>query len=357
MAKNIHKIRPYARLLTMLGEQLIKNERIALVELAKNSYYADAAWVKISFLDFEKNFEAKRNSRIVIEDDGCGMPLSVIRDHWLRPATPVKKIGKRTQDTTPKGRKIQGEKGIGRFAVLKLGKKILVTTRPANSKSEFVVNFDFSEYDDDFLSKNGKEKELYLDDLSIEVDEQKAKVITEQPMSLGGHKIERKAHGTRIEISTLKGVWTQQKVEHVFRDLTRLQSIFDKALEGAEKRKKSVEFSVYIYQDKQEQIFASQYVDRLLTLLNDSSVFRIENGKYDEGKKRFTFELNGTPHVLRLIDPNIAGLRVFREHFGKGAEKLKERDTSAVRSLLDSMSLTSARMQKRSFGWIKRIKG
>ena len=31
------KIRPYARLLTMLGDQLIRNERIALIELIKNS--------------------------------------------------------------------------------------------------------------------------------------------------------------------------------------------------------------------------------------------------------------------------------------------------------------------------------
>ena len=35
-------IRPYARLLTMLGDQLIKNERIALLELIKNAYDADA---------------------------------------------------------------------------------------------------------------------------------------------------------------------------------------------------------------------------------------------------------------------------------------------------------------------------
>lgn len=34
-------IRPYARLLTMLGEQLIRNEKIALMELIKNSYDAD----------------------------------------------------------------------------------------------------------------------------------------------------------------------------------------------------------------------------------------------------------------------------------------------------------------------------
>ena len=42
------KIRPYARLLTMLGDQLIKNELIALVELIKNSYDADASWVKMT---------------------------------------------------------------------------------------------------------------------------------------------------------------------------------------------------------------------------------------------------------------------------------------------------------------------
>ena len=47
------KFRPYARLLTMLGDQLIKNERIALVELIKNSYDADASWVKVTFKGFD----------------------------------------------------------------------------------------------------------------------------------------------------------------------------------------------------------------------------------------------------------------------------------------------------------------
>ena len=47
------QIRPYARLLTMLGEQLIKNERIALIELIKNSYDADADWVKVTFQGFD----------------------------------------------------------------------------------------------------------------------------------------------------------------------------------------------------------------------------------------------------------------------------------------------------------------
>jgi len=50
-------IRPYARLLTMLGEQLIRNERIALIELIKNSYDADSPWVKVSFVNFGNNYK------------------------------------------------------------------------------------------------------------------------------------------------------------------------------------------------------------------------------------------------------------------------------------------------------------
>ena len=46
----------HARLLTMLGEQLIKNERIALVELVKNSYDADATWVAVDFRNFGDDY-------------------------------------------------------------------------------------------------------------------------------------------------------------------------------------------------------------------------------------------------------------------------------------------------------------
>ena len=84
------KIRPYARLLTMLGEQLIKNERIALIELIKNAYDADADWVKVTFAGFKKDFCITSDSKIIIEDNGHGMNAIIIENHWLNPATPVK---------------------------------------------------------------------------------------------------------------------------------------------------------------------------------------------------------------------------------------------------------------------------
>ncbi|MFA7173597.1 MAG: ATP-binding protein [Kiritimatiellia bacterium] len=89
------QIRPYARLLTMLGEQLIKNERIALIELIKNSYDADADWVKVTFQGFGENYKIEADSKIIIEDNGHGMNREIIENHWLNPATPEKKGGRK----------------------------------------------------------------------------------------------------------------------------------------------------------------------------------------------------------------------------------------------------------------------
>ncbi len=81
MSSTTLTIEPYARLITMLGDQLIKNETIALIELIKNSYEADAASVKVSFLDFGDDFSLTPLSRIGIEDDGCGMDEEILRKH------------------------------------------------------------------------------------------------------------------------------------------------------------------------------------------------------------------------------------------------------------------------------------
>jgi HSP90 family molecular chaperone len=97
----------------MLGDQLIKNERIALVELVKNAYDADASWAKITFVNFSgDDYVATADSRIVVEDDGFGMTADVLKKHWATPATPMKIVAKNAREgETRKGRKIQGEKG------------------------------------------------------------------------------------------------------------------------------------------------------------------------------------------------------------------------------------------------------
>jgi len=67
--------KPRARLLLQLGDQLIKNENIAVLELIKNSYDADAKDVKVEMERVDK----KELGKIVITDDGTGMNEDVIK--------------------------------------------------------------------------------------------------------------------------------------------------------------------------------------------------------------------------------------------------------------------------------------
>ena len=63
------------------------------------------------------------------------------------------------------------------------------------------------------------------------------------------------------------------------------------------------------------------------TLIKQNAVLRITDGSYDQSKTAFKFHLNGKPVVLPLSDPDITGIGLFREAFGKDGEVLQERST------------------------------
>jgi len=322
------KIRPYARLLTMLGEQLIKNERIALIELVKNSYDADADWAKINFNNFGGDFSINSNSKIIIEDNGHGMNQDTIRKHWLNPATPVKLNLKNENEKTKKGRVIQGEKGIGRFAMFKLGRNIKLITRAEDGNEEYVLNYDFAKYDDEFLKEQGKEKELYIDDLTVTMETRIPERIIEEEVILGTRKETRQPWGTIIEISNLKGDWSDRKVEEVYNDLARLESIFIKQLPDNEVDDIRVndnyvvteeinivrkDFEVYIYKDSELKIYSERYLEKLNNILENRSIIKITDGKFDNINNRFTFKNNGNQEVLSLVGNEITSLKLFRD--------------------------------------------
>jgi signal transduction histidine kinase len=307
----------------MLGDQLIKNERIALVELIKNAYDADASWVKVSFEGFTSEFEGTANSKIVIEDNGTGMTRDTIENHWVNPATPIKLIGKKTNQYTSKGRAIQGEKGIGRFALLKLGRTIEITTRTQGERAELRLKLDLSDYNADFIAEGGIP--LFLDDVRMTLAEiNPPKEIVEGEVQLGIRSEARPLYGTRIEISHLSNPWSRAKVDRVYRDLVRLQSIFSAI--GATAT--SDPFDVSIFRDGVFVPYSEQYKEKLENLIQNNTVLKIEAGRYDEQAQQFKFLLNGTQHTLRLDDPEITGLSIFRDYFGKQAETLRARATS-----------------------------
>jgi two-component sensor histidine kinase len=195
--------RPYARLITILGDQLITNKTVAVNEIVKNSYDADADKVTVRFINFENFGKAVTNSQkpvIEIEDTGSGMSIDIIKNVWLRPATPYKFNTKKSKERfTKSGRLMQGEKGIGRFAVHKLGDTIDIYTK-ATGNDEVHLILKLAEYD------KGQQLNLFKTQEDLDknykfLDEIKNKWEVNQTAEIS-------KKGTLIRITDVRDNWT-----------------------------------------------------------------------------------------------------------------------------------------------------
>src|SRR5262249_30492482 len=95
---------PRARLLKLIGEELISDEVVAISELVKNAHDADAHRVTIAFEGV-----TGPDGSISIRDDGHGMDVETLLGRWMEPAASTK-VGKGRQ-ITRLGRRVLGEKG------------------------------------------------------------------------------------------------------------------------------------------------------------------------------------------------------------------------------------------------------
>lgn len=307
-------IRPYARLLSMLGDQLIKNEQIAVLELIKNSYDADADWVQLSFENFNEDGSASLNSKIVIEDNGEGMTKDIIEMSWMNPATPNKfSENGIVRYTKSKKRVVQGEKGIGRYAMLKLGRRIKMTTCPINSLEEYSILIDLAPYGDECLGEaNGKR--LFLDELSFDLQVSLRKEFCARTVSVGSHVFqgETNTHGTKIEISDLRGKWTKKKMESVSQSFVQFGDYFGDFI----KTQKVQDFFIGVNCNG-ETFFDKGKGDSITldNLLETESVFKITSGKYSSLCKTITYNLNGIPKKIDCYSSEFTGLKVFKKAF------------------------------------------
>ena len=210
---------PYARLLTMLSEQLIKNEVVALTEIVKNAYDADSPWVKITFDNFDSNMVAEKNSKIIIEDAGCGMSESTLKNDFINPASAHKKIEKEEGKKTPLGRIYQGEKGIGRFSLFKLGKKITVITKTEKDIKARRLEMDLSKYEDEFIK--GNNEQYKLNEIPLEYNASDDTDFSEE-IFLDNCLRKRLNKGTIIIVEGLNDKWGKSKFEKLKSDLFSL---------------------------------------------------------------------------------------------------------------------------------------
>jgi signal transduction histidine kinase len=189
------KIRPRARLISLIGDELISDEPVALVELVKNSYDADASRVDVIFVGEDPS----EPDAIVVTDNGVGMSLDTVLNAWLEPGTILKKRDERS----PGGRLYQGAKGIGRFAAARLGSELLMETKQRGDSQLVSVLLEWGRFDDD----------SYLDDINVEYDVRAAA---------------ESRYGTTLRIEGVRTeIWDTEGYQRLHARLSRLISPFD----------------------------------------------------------------------------------------------------------------------------------
>jgi len=193
--------KPKARIILQLGDQLIRSENIAVLEIIKNSYDACAKKVTVTM----KNLDDPEIGSIIIEDDGYGMDYHLLKDVWLVPGTTFKKNQVDSKNfISPCNRIPLGEKGIGRFGAHKLGEEIEVISRKKGNK-EAVLKIEWKDFDNDNM----------LEKVPINLTER-------VPELFKGEDV-----GTRIVIKKLRNKWNRGKVRSLYTAINSLNSPFD----------------------------------------------------------------------------------------------------------------------------------
>jgi signal transduction histidine kinase len=130
-----------AGLIDRLGKELVARQETAVSELVKNCYDADANNVTLSFIDSDAI-----GGTLKIQDDGDGMNREELVNGFMRISStdklhnPVSRTYKR---------KRAGQKGIGRFAVQRLGNKLTIITQTLDSNDALMLTIDWDDYKGD----------------------------------------------------------------------------------------------------------------------------------------------------------------------------------------------------------------
>lgn len=172
----------------IIGKDLITNELVAIFELVKNGYDADATEINLIINSYE--------NYIIIQDNGKGMNRNDIENKWLFVAHSEKKDSDKVY---------AGSKGIGRFSCDRLGTKLKLISHKDDEVSKLEI--DWGEFEKDSLTKF---EELDVTYTSLEAVE---------------NSFIQKS-GTILNISNLRDTWDLDRVNKVIAALQRLVNPF-----------------------------------------------------------------------------------------------------------------------------------
>lgn len=228
----------------LIGRDLITDRITALFELVKNCYDANSKRVDVIFervslkegiQDPETNeVKVSPQSRIIIKDDGFGMSFTDIRDKWMVIGT----ASKRKNPFTPEPflRRCVGEKGIGRFAVDKLGDKVNIITKKEDKPQWLNVEIDWGKYynniidlseSDDNESNNVEGNEITTFDGSEKKDSEEEKIVLFTDIENDYSYLtdyDNKGSGTTLEISAIREFWTKEDIVRFCKEANKIVS-------------------------------------------------------------------------------------------------------------------------------------
>jgi signal transduction histidine kinase len=257
----IFRVKP--RLLRLLGDQLIRDANLAVFELVKNAYDADAT--KCSVLLEHADDPSK--ARLEIQDNGCGMDENVLRNAWMVIATDFRAEQREQNRRTPRYNRFPlGEKGLGRLSVHKLGRFIRLITR-VKGGDELVIEFDWDRLEN-----------------SEDLNKAAVRLRKRQAETFPGNK-----HGTKLEVTQLRETWARGELRRLHRAVNSLCSPF----------KGPTDFEV--------TLLTPGYEDWLKGLLgpedvNHCALYRIR-GSFEGALARFDYEFKPPLGLRRQLAP------------------------------------------------------
>lgn len=194
-----------ARTARLIGQENFANAEGAVIELVKNSYDADASASLI--------IVNPASDTLYIFDNGDGMTEDIIRKHWMTIGTDDKK----TNFKSKKERVKTGAKGIGRFALDRLGRKCKMLTKTETSECLF-WEVDWGQFDNN---------DAVISDIKAKMHQQDGFYLPHEVLRiLKSFDIDNKVSdhwikntGTLIEISELRNDWSGNTIESLYNNL------------------------------------------------------------------------------------------------------------------------------------------
>lgn len=192
-----------ARVALQLGRESISSSVTAILELVKNAYDADATLVRIRFQGL-----GSAQPKLVIEDNGRGMSVDDLCNHWMVIGT----ANKAKTRKTGMGRVQTGEKGLGRLGLDRLCERTRVQSITAKSGEGIELDVDWRRYE---------QSESRLEEVRHEI--YGVPNLGHDPLTQAWVKFPK---GTRLILDQLKDDWSLESLAELRAELSLLVSPF-----------------------------------------------------------------------------------------------------------------------------------